>query len=81
MNHRKGWTDMTIGQLIKGYRIKQGLTQLQLAIRIKRSPRCIIRYENGERTPTLAMISKIFNVPIEDVLSQEVKEKGGVYYE
>ena len=58
---------MTIAGLIRDYRHKNGLTQIQLADRIGRTPRSIKRYEKGQTLPTIETLSKIF---IGDVLWQ-----------
>lgn len=51
---------MTIASAIKKYRIDQGLTQAQLADRLSRSTRSVIRYETGQTLPSLELLNKIF---------------------
>lgn len=55
---------MTIGKAIKQYRLNQGLTQLELAIKIDKTSRTIMRYENNQTIPSIKVIEQIFNKQI-----------------
>lgn len=55
-----------IGELIRRYREKNGLTQKELASRLKLSASTIGMYEQNRRTPdldTLRELAKIFDIP------------------
>lgn len=67
---------LTIAETIKQYRLQQGLTQLDLAIKTDRSVRCIKRYEKGDTTPSLKILSEIFNVSVEEVIAKGLEGKG-----
>lgn len=67
---------MTIAKAIKNYRNSQGLTQLDLAIKIDRSVRCVKRYEKGDTVPNGKILEKIFDTPFDDVVIKGLLEKG-----
>ena len=69
---------MRIAEIIKRYRLNQGLTQLDLAMKINRTVRCVQRYEKGDITPSVKIINKIFNINLEDVISSELIDKRGI---
>lgn len=69
---------MSIAVAIKKYRLNQGLTQLDLAMKINRTVRCVQRYEKGDTTPSVKIINEIFNIKVEDVISNELVEKRGI---
>ena len=50
-----------IGKLIKASRIKQGMSQAQLAERVGCTRRAVIYYETGMKTPSLHMADKLFS--------------------
>jgi len=56
-------------------RKKNNLTQLDLANKLNYSDNTISRWERGEITPsieTLSLISEIYNIPLESLLSENV---------
>lgn len=60
---------MNIGEKIKLYRKKSGLTQKQLAEKIGRKEITIRKYESGEREPRISIIHDIceaLNIPIDE---------------
>lgn len=61
-----------IGKLIKSFRLSQGMTQLDLAVKINRSTRSVIRYEKGEITPSIKILELIFNKSIIEILEEVV---------
>lgn len=67
---------MTIAEAIKKYRFSQGLTQIDLAIKIDRSVRCVKRYEKGDTIPKGEVLEKIFDTPFHDVVIRGLAEKG-----
>lgn len=69
---------MNIGNAIKVYRSKQGLTQEDLAIKLNKSTRTIQRYESGQIMPSIKVIDKIFNIKVECILTNELLEKRGI---
>lgn len=59
-----------IGKNIKKYRKEAGLTQTQLGLKLDKTKEYIYMIEKGVRNPslkTLAKISSILNVPIENL--------------
>lgn len=65
---------MNIGEKIKDYRKKAGLTQKQLAEKINRKEITIRKYESGEREPRISIIEDIceaLDIPI-DVFGEEL---------
>lgn len=50
---------MTIGELIRNARIKQGISQKELAERLSTTPQNINQYENNRRTPKIDTLRKI----------------------
>ncbi|NMF06555.1 helix-turn-helix transcriptional regulator [Clostridium beijerinckii] len=69
---------MNIGNAIKVYRDKQGLTQEDLAMKLNKSTRTIQRYESGQTMPSMKVIDKIFNIRVEYILTNELLEKRGL---
>lgn len=69
---------MNIARAIKLYRLKQGLTQVDLAIKINKSTRCIKRYEKGDTTPSVKVLSEIFNISIDEVIAKGLIRKGTI---
>ena len=60
-----------LGQNIKKYRKKIGITQEKLAELARIDPKSIIQIENGKRNPSLKTISKIsrsLNVKTQELL-------------
>ena len=56
-----------VGQLIRSLRKAQGMTQADLAKKLKQSPSSITMYETGRREPdfeTLEALADVFNVPL-----------------
>lgn len=71
---------MNIGEKIKDYRKKAGLTQKQLAEKINRKEITIRKYESGEREPRISIINDIcdaLNIPIDEFGEElfEIKKK------
>lgn len=54
----------------------QGLTQLDLAIRINKSTRCIMRYRKGDTIPSIKVLSEIFNISVDEVIAKGLIGKG-----
>lgn len=79
---------MNIGENIKKFRSKKGLTQKELAALIEVTPVTIQNYENNRRTPdfsTLVTISNILDCKLFDLLGYEssgeiIKENPSSYY-
>jgi len=67
---------LNIAEAIKRYRLKQGLTQLDLAIRLDKSTRCIKRYEKGDTIPSVKVLSEIFNISVDEVIAKGLIRKG-----
>ena len=67
---------MNIARAIKSYRLKQGLTQLDLAIKIDKCTRCIKRYEKGDTIPSVKVLSEIFSISIDEVIAKGLIGKG-----
>ena len=66
---------MTIGERIKFYRKKSGLTQQQLAGIAGLSAVCIRQWESGKRTPKHELLKKVaegLDVPVETFYGDEV---------
>lgn len=61
---------MSIGSAIKEYRLSQGMTQLDLAIRINKSTRTVMRYEKNEITPKIDILETIFNDSIYEIFNK-----------
>lgn len=72
--------EMKIGERIKQYRLEQGITQAELAHRIKVSPQHISQYERGLRNPkieTLQTIANALKIKLDDLLGiTPLKKKG-----
>ncbi len=69
---------MNIGENIKNARKAAGISQKELAEQTGVYQKDISRWENGERTPTvaaLAQICKVLQVSADDVLELNGKEK------
>ena len=59
-----------IGKNIKKYRKEAGLTQTQLGLKLEKTKEYIYMIEKGMRNPslkTLAKISNILNIPLENL--------------
>ncbi|NOW86753.1 transcriptional regulator with XRE-family HTH domain [Clostridium beijerinckii] len=69
---------MTIGNAIKLYRASQGLTQCDLAVKLNKTSRTIQKYECGQIVPNIKIINEIFNIKIEEIISNELLEKRGI---
>lgn len=68
---------MTIGENIKAFRTKKGLTQQQLADRTGLKDSAIRRYESGKiipKTPNLHKIAKALDITIAD-LDEDLKRQ------
>ena len=64
-----------IGDQIKKFRIKQGMTQKNLADKLFVTAQAVSRWENGEVEPSIGTItemSKIFNVTTDEILGISV---------
>jgi transcriptional regulator with XRE-family HTH domain len=69
---------VTIGNAIKLYRASQGLTQCDLAAKLNKTSRTIQKYECGQIVPNIKIINEIFNIKVEDIISNELLEKRGI---
>lgn len=67
---------LSIAEAIKRYRLSQGLTQLDLATKINKTVRSIQRYEKGDITPSIKLLSEMFNMSVDEVISKGLKGKG-----
>ena len=67
---------MNIARAIKSYRLKQGLTQVDLSIKINKSTRCIKRYEKGDTIPSIKVLSEIFSISVDEVIAKGLIGKG-----
>jgi transcriptional regulator with XRE-family HTH domain len=66
---------MTLGQRIAFYRKKQSLTQAGVGEQLNISAQAISKWENDQAEPdvaTLIQLSKILNVPLDELLTGEV---------
>lgn len=71
-------TNNTTGSKIKGLRTKLNLTQQELADKIGVSNKAVSKWESGEGLPdieNLKRLSSIFNVSIDELVSNQAKEK------
>ena len=67
-----------IGKFIKELRIKNSLSQADLANKLSVTKQAISKWENGRGIPDIEMLkelSKIFNVDIDEIIDGELKEK------
>ncbi|WP_297420538.1 helix-turn-helix transcriptional regulator [Clostridium sp.] len=69
---------MTLGRVIKLYRVSRGLTQCDLAAKLNKTSRTIQKYECGQIVPNIKIINEIFNIKIENIISNELLEKRGI---
>lgn len=69
---------MDIARAIKRYRLSQGLTQEDLAVKINKTTRTIQRYESGQIMPNMKVIDQIFNINVECIISNEILAERGV---
>lgn len=69
---------MTLGKAIKLYRASQGLTQCDLATKLNKTSRTIQKYEGGQIVPSIRIINEIFNINVENIISNELLEKRGI---
>ncbi len=61
-----------LGSFLKKYRLANGLTQADLAIKLSVSQNSISQYESGKRNPSvkrLADIAKVLNCSMNDIVS------------
>lgn len=62
-----------LGSFLKKYRLANGLTQADLAIKLSVSQNSISQYESGKRNPSvkrLADIAKVLNCSMNDIVSE-----------
>lgn len=69
---------MSIAKAIKEYRLSQGLTQEDLAVKINKTTRTIQRYESGQTMPNMKVIDQIFNIRVEHIISNQILAERGV---
>lgn len=69
-----------IGELIKSVRKQKGYTQKQLAEKAGVSNNSLIRYENGETSPSIQVLQLISNALGVDLLAEYKKEIITNYY-
>ena len=70
---------MKIGQNIKKYRKKKGLTQKQLAEKIGTTDSAITRYESNSREPSIETITKIaeaLGIPVSKLIEDDILTLG-----
>lgn len=65
---------MTIARAIREYRLNQGMTQLELSIKINKTVRMIKRYEKGDTVPSIKVLEQIFNKSIHEIIYKSIKE-------
>lgn len=65
---------MDYGKIIKEERIRQGMSQLQLAEKIGYTPRSILYWEKGKRRMTLESADKVFKALHISMQIGEVKQ-------
>ncbi len=65
---------MDFGKIIKEARIRQGMSQLQLAEKIGYTQRSILYWEKGKRRMTLESADKVFKALHLSVVIGEVKQ-------
>ena len=68
---------MTVGQTIKYYRVKNGLTQKELSEQLCVSFQTVSKWENDTNEPdlmTLKMMCKIFHCTVDDLINNEKEE-------
>ncbi|MDZ5472060.1 helix-turn-helix transcriptional regulator [Bacillus sp. 31A1R] len=66
----------TIGNNIKFYRERRGMSLQELALKTRVGTGTIEKYESGEQIPetqTILKISTVLDVPASDILEQEVQ--------
>ena len=69
---------MLLSKAIKTLRIREGWTQLELALRVGVTPKMISFYELGQRNPSayaLKKLSKVFGVPLDKVVNEDETKK------
>ena len=74
--------DEILGQKIKTLRKAKGLSQEKFAEKAELSQQHISRIENGQTYPgvaTLAKIAKVLNIPMDDLVDTNVKDKEDRY--
>lgn len=67
-----------ISQNIRSCRERKGMTQEELALKIRVGTQTIERYENGEQTPnmqTIFKLSTVLDVPASEFLGSFYEEK------
>lgn len=67
-----------IGNFIKEIRVKNNLTQKELADKLGVTYQAVSKWENGKNIPDISIlkeISNIFNVDIDEIINGEIKEK------
>lgn len=72
-----------LGLKLKLWRQKRGMTQEELAIQLNVSKATISLYENNKRIPPLPKLiqmCEIFDVPINELTSEEEPEKDYCYF-
>ena len=67
-----------IGKFIHDLRIKNGLTQSELANKLSVTSQAISKWENGRGIPDIEMLKKLseeFNIDISELINGEIREK------
>ena len=70
--------NMDLGKTIKRLRVKNGLTQNDLAIKLKITKQTLNNYEKGKRKINIRLLAKlcvIFDITADEVLEIETKEQ------
>jgi transcriptional regulator with XRE-family HTH domain len=68
---------MDTGKKIRNYRLEKKISQLELSTKLLVSRQTISNWENGRTKPdmeNLILLSKFFNVPLEEFLSEDISE-------
>lgn len=67
---------------LKELRLKSGMSQQDIAIKLDVTPATISGYERGERTPSLSIVLKlsyIYNCSVDYILGRKQNESNRVY--
>jgi transcriptional regulator with XRE-family HTH domain len=72
---------MTLGRVLKMYRVVAGIKQKNLADRLDTSSSYLSLVESGKRTPSLDFLSRAaqeLNVPVELLLIEAAQQRGAI---
>lgn len=71
MQERNSISEKTIGETIRFYRQKEGLTQDALAAKLLVSPQAVSKWENGQTAPDISLLlplSRVLRVSVNEIL-------------